>query len=192
MSQASSFADWLAHLKQGDSAAAEACFERYARRLIGLARVRLEGRLRAKVDPEDVLQSVFKSFFTRRADWELGGWDNLWSLLVVLTVRKCNDQVDRLQAGCRDVRREVALQSRGEESLPSWEALARDPSPEEAAMLGETVEHVMRSLSPQEREILTLRLQGNSVAEISVEVGRTERTVYRVLEHVRAILCPPN
>src|SRR4051812_43687956 len=38
---------------------------RFTHQLIGLARQRLYGLLRARVDPEDVVQSVYKSFLLR-------------------------------------------------------------------------------------------------------------------------------
>jgi len=37
-----------------------ALFEQFAQRLIGLARLHLDARLQHKVDPEDVVQSVYK------------------------------------------------------------------------------------------------------------------------------------
>ena len=48
--------------------------------LIGLARSHLGGVIRQKVDPEDVVQSVFRSFFQRNAqgNWNLDDWDSLW------------------------------------------------------------------------------------------------------------------
>src|SRR5690242_9456367 len=56
-----SFADLMARLRAGDDAAAAALFQRFATRLIALARGRLDGLVRRKVDPEDVVQSVFRS-----------------------------------------------------------------------------------------------------------------------------------
>ena len=50
---------------------ARALFERFSRRLIGLARCHLEVRLQHKVDPEDVVQSAYKSFFLRYGDGDL-------------------------------------------------------------------------------------------------------------------------
>src|ERR1700722_4305434 len=61
-----SFGLLMGGLQGGDAEAAGALFHRFAQRLIALARQRLEPRLRSKVDPEDILQSVFKSFFRRR------------------------------------------------------------------------------------------------------------------------------
>jgi len=62
---------------------------------------------------------------------------------------------------------------------------ADDPSPEEAALLSELVEHLLRDLGEREGAILSLALQGHSAAEISEQLARPERTVYRVLERIK-------
>src|SRR5947209_3513948 len=74
------FSQLMAALRRGDGQAARTVFERYARRLIGLAATRLPDNVRSKVDPEDVVQSAFRSFFQRQADgqFELDDWDGLW------------------------------------------------------------------------------------------------------------------
>src|SRR5262245_66557008 len=88
--------------------AARAIFERFTRRLIGLARCHLGDRLRHKVDPEDVVQSAYKSFFLRYGDGPLaaGDLDGLWGLLTIITLRKCADRARYYQAECRDLSRE--------------------------------------------------------------------------------------
>jgi hypothetical protein len=58
-------------IRSGDAGAAAPVFQRFAGRLIAPARSRLGDRLRAKVDPDDVVQSVYKSFFLRHANGEL-------------------------------------------------------------------------------------------------------------------------
>jgi RNA polymerase sigma-70 factor (ECF subfamily) len=174
-----SFADVIGRLRAGDDAAARDLFGRFAGRLIALARSRLDARLRRKVDAEDVVQSVFKSFFRRQADepFDVGGWDSLWSLLTVLTVRKCANQAQRYRRHGRDLGREVPT--------ADFETLSREPTPEEAAVLAETLEQVMRGLTAREREMVALSLQGKSMPEVSAAVGRAERTVRRVLDQVR-------
>jgi hypothetical protein len=44
--------------------------------------------------------------------------------------------------------------------VPTWQAVADDPTPCEAAMLAETVQQMLRSLEGKNREIVTLSLQG--------------------------------
>jgi RNA polymerase sigma-70 factor (ECF subfamily) len=182
-----SFDALMARLRAGDDEAAARVFRRFAGRLIALARGRLGGRVRQKVDPEDVAQSAFRSFFAHQADGQfaLEDWDGLWGLLTLITLRKCHRQCERFTADRRDVRREVAPPSPPAGSGAAWEAIAREPSPSDAAMLTELVEALMRPLEPRERQILELRCQGYPVPEIGAAVGRTERTVHRVLGRVR-------
>jgi RNA polymerase sigma-70 factor (ECF subfamily) len=187
MAEDRSFAELLARLRAGDEGAADRIFRHYAGRLIALARSRLDTVMRRKVDPEDVLQSVFKSFFRRDAGrpFDLESWDGLWGLLARITLRKCGHQVEHFRAACRDVRREAGLEPGPDDSGTAWEALAREPTPPEAAALAEAVEGLMRSLEGRDREIVTLALQGFTAAEISAQLSRPERTVYRVLGRVK-------
>jgi RNA polymerase sigma-70 factor (ECF subfamily) len=179
-----SFAALMGRLRAGDPAAADEVFGAFAARLAGLARRRLGARARRQVDPEDVLQSAFHSFFRRQADGRVQpqSREQLWALLVTLTLRKCGARVDYLQAACRDARREVAA---GGDSAGGYEALAREPTPAEAAALADLVEGLMRDFEGRERRILSLRLQGFTAEEIKAEVGCSERTVYRVLDRAR-------
>jgi RNA polymerase sigma-70 factor (ECF subfamily) len=171
----------------GAGGTAQILFERFTRRLIGLARTHLDGRLRHKVDPEDVVQSAYKSFFLRYGEGALAaeGWDGLWGLLTIITLRKCADRIRYYRAGRRDISREVFLPGSGEAGEPWREAVGREPTPDEAAVLAETVEQVLRELDGDERAILELSLQGYSTQEISEQLGRATRSVRRLRERVR-------
>jgi RNA polymerase sigma-70 factor (ECF subfamily) len=70
--------------------------------------------------------------------------------------------------------------------LSPWLQVAgREPTPDEAVVLAETVEELLAGLSGDERAIVELSLQGYSAQEISQEVGRAERSVRRIREQVR-------
>ncbi len=184
-----SFALLMGRLRSGEDAAAREVFVRFAARLAGLARRHLDARLAVKVDPEDVVQSAYKSFFLRQRGGELdvGNWDGLWGVLTLITLRKCADRAAYYRAGKRDVAREIAGGASGDSS-PSVADLAidREPQPDEAAGLAETVEALFRSIDDSdERAILELSLQGYSTTEISEKLGRAERSVRRLRERVR-------
>src|SRR5690349_7055785 len=100
-----SFDRLLAELRAGDPSAAARVVESYARRLVALARKHLDRRILGKEDPEDVLQSVFKSFFHRvgAGQFRLDSHDDLWALLVSLTLHKCGHRVEYFRAARRDV-----------------------------------------------------------------------------------------
>lgn len=195
MAEDSSFEQLITRLHAGDQDAATQLFRRFAYRLIALARSRLDQLTLQKVDPEDVVQSAWRSFFVREAngEFELSSWDGLWGLLVVITLRKCGHCIERFRAACRDVRRERSSPAPSNDSSTSsaneaavyCEAIAREPTPYEAAALAETMEQMMARLNERDRQMLTLCLQGYSNLEISLQVGRTERTIRRLLKQVR-------
>jgi RNA polymerase sigma-70 factor (ECF subfamily) len=57
------FDEVIEQLRRGEEAGANHVYHRFARRLYGLAQARLNAAVRNKVDPEDVVQSAFRSFF---------------------------------------------------------------------------------------------------------------------------------
>jgi RNA polymerase sigma-70 factor (ECF subfamily) len=181
-----SFVELVARLRRGEDDAATEVFELYATRLIDLARSRLSNGLRPKLDPEDVLQSALKSFFVavRKGRISLADWNGLWTVLVVITLRKCRKQVVHYQRATRDIGREA----HGSEWRQAFEAIAREPSPDEAAQFVETLEEALSGFDDADRQVLLLTLQGDKPAEISNALGITQRRVYRVLERVRARL----
>jgi RNA polymerase sigma-70 factor (ECF subfamily) len=180
-----SFATFLARLQSKDDAAAQQLFARFARQLIALAHRHINAGLRHKVDPEDIVQSAYKSFFFRynAANLDVANWNSLWGLLTLITVRKCAERADYHRAERRDTAREVsqALSDGGK-----WrEPLGREPTPLEAAVLSETVDHLLAGLDEDERPVLELSLQGHTTREISERLGRAERTVRLLREGIR-------
>src|SRR5437763_8538631 len=163
-----------------------ALFEQFSRRLIGLARCRLDPWLKHKVDPEDVAQSAFKSFFLRYRTEQFAaqGSNALWSLLTLITLRKCSDRARYYRAERRDMAQEAGTPITGEPE-PWSDAVSREPTPEHAMVLAETIEQVLRSVSADERLVGELSLQGYSTQEISQQLRRAERSVRRLRERVR-------
>src|SRR5262245_19707494 len=95
MSSPGSVSHWIAALKGGDSAAAQPLWERYYRRLVALARKKLQSARRV-ADEEDVVQNAFHSFFRALAGGrfpQLDDRDSLWRLLVVITANKALRQL---------------------------------------------------------------------------------------------------
>ncbi|HEY7156921.1 MAG TPA: ECF-type sigma factor [Gemmataceae bacterium] len=185
MGQPNSQPDLADLLRRGDSAAGALLLQRYAERLIALARQHLDQRLRGKVDPEDVEQSVLRSFFRHHAEgeWDISDENALWPLLVRITLYKCHRHLEHFLAARRDVRREV------EPAKTEQAAIDPEPTPEEAARFAETAETVMNRLGTEiKRDIFRLSLQGYSVVEISERVRYYERGVERVRAEIRTLL----
>jgi RNA polymerase sigma-70 factor, ECF subfamily len=187
----SRLAKWLC---EGDASAEALIVRRFTVQLVALARRQMAQRIRQKSGPEDVVQSAFLSFFRRlrQGQFQFGSWDGLWSLLVLITVRKCSGRREHFFAARRDVRRETPL-STDFGDRAAIVPLARDPRPEEALALTELVEQLLLHFSGSEQQIVHLRLQGYSIGEICDKLGRADRTVRRVLARVRRkALCLTN
>lgn len=177
----------LERWRGGDQQAATALFERYASRLIALAQRHLNERLGRRLDPEDVIQSVFNSFFVRTRDgaFILDESGELWRLLVTMTINKLDDQIRHHLARKRSVTHENHFSS--EDSLHGLSAgvLSRDPSPEEAAALAEMVQQILTPLDPLARKVVELRLQGYEMQEIAAQTGYCQRTIRRLLNRFK-------
>jgi RNA polymerase sigma-70 factor (ECF subfamily) len=182
-----SFAEIEPKLRAGDPGAATEVFRRFADRLIALARTKLDARIRRKEDPEEVVQSVYGSFFNRYTAGKLDvqSWDSLWSLLTVITVRKCLNRTEYYMARCRSVAGEIDPGSWDRAALGLSEAIDREPTPLEAAVLTETVERMMHGLEERDRTIVELSLGGCSPPSISDRLGVSERKVVRVRGRVK-------
>lgn len=174
---------WLRQLAaEDDSAAQQRLWNRYFARLTALARARLAGAPQRVADEEDVVLSVFKSFFSAAKAGRfpaLHDRTGLWPLLVQITARKAINQVKRQQAKKR---------SGGVEAGENVALLAGDePTPEFAAEVAEQVDRMLRQLDDELQKIATMKLEGFTNAEIAGEFGIVERSVVRKLARIRLI-----
>jgi RNA polymerase sigma-70 factor (ECF subfamily) len=167
--------------------AARQVFERFVGRLMALARSRMHPKLRRKLDPEDIVQSVFKNFYARNVDqpYSLDGWDALWDLLATITVNKCTQQVRHFHSSKRDLALEESTCHSKDDSHLGGEAAADDPSPDQVAAFDDLIVKLLVDLAERDQEIFLLALQGATTPEIANEVKCSERTVTRVLEILR-------
>jgi RNA polymerase sigma factor (sigma-70 family) len=175
-------------VQEKDEAAATELFHRYLERLLAIVRVRLSAKLARRIDPEDVLQSAYRSFFAGATDgrFELNRSGDLWNLLAAITLNKLHRQIEHHRASRRNFVAENGATGRGLFLYPlPAEALAKDPAPEEAISLIEEVQSVMLDLKRDQREILEMRLQGSPISEIAQLKNCSERTVRRVLGKIK-------
>ena len=174
--------------QKGDQQAFEAVFDRYSDRLIRVARSRISERLASRIEAEDVVQSVFRSFFGRVQEnrFTFTEESDLWRLLVAITLNKLRNKVDWHTAAKRDVGMEQRISPT--ESRPSaFDIDGETPSPEAVVMFIDMLEHFMSALRETDRKVLEFRLHGLTQEEIAAEIGCTERTVRRILERIRHV-----
>jgi DNA-directed RNA polymerase specialized sigma24 family protein len=173
-------------LQAGDAAAAQQLWERYFRRLVGLARMKLEKAPRRAADEEDVALSAFDTFCRHAQERrfpDLADRECLWKLLVVITARKAAHQVR--DEGRRRPRGGAALEA-DDEVLDRL--LTREPDPPLAAQVAEQCQRLLGRLGDEELvKAAVARMEGYKVEEIAALLGWTPRTVKRMLQVIRGL-----
>lgn len=150
----------------------------YAPRLARVAARHLDQRLAARLAPEEIVQSAFRTFFRRRGEGaiRIDSSLHLWRLLVRITIMKTRARARQHTAAQRDVAAEVHCDSNW------WKSgIAAEPTEQAAVDLLELMESVLQQLPAWYADALTLRLQGYKVAEVATQTGRSQQSVYRAL-----------
>lgn len=153
--------------------------DRFGPRLILVACRYLNGTASRKVEAEEVVQSALGSFFRHEfaGRFEIGTWDELWALLVVITRRKCRKQ-----------RRYWSAAKRSLQVLGKSDGVSTGVDPFEMAVMRELIDRTLGRFDERSRQIVELSLQGMDTATIASELGRSERTVQRVRNGLKAFL----
>jgi RNA polymerase sigma factor (sigma-70 family) len=181
------FDDLMKQVRAGDVAAETAVFRRYVRRLNAMVTRRFSANLRERADVELVVLSACKSFFLRhrRGELTVDDPDGLWSVLAMITLRKCADRLRYLRAARRDAGRDVDWP---EDDGGSSYLVDREPAPDEAAVFSDTVDTLLNALSADDRAVVEHLLIGYTAEEIADRLDCSERTVRRVRQRARHLL----
>lgn len=185
MSADSGFSDrrLLDRIRAGHDDAATQLYLRYAGRLRALAAQRTAADLKSRVDPEDIVQSVFRTFFRRvaRGEYSVPEGEELWKLFLVIALNKVRATGAFHHAAMRDTR-----QTAGGEAVS--DAVARSDDDEALATLRMTISDMLNDMPESSREVIALRIEGHEVNTIAERTGRAKRSVERVLQEFRNAL----
>jgi RNA polymerase sigma-70 factor (ECF subfamily) len=175
-------ASLLRRYKGGEQDAATRLYVRYAERLRALAAAQASPDLRQRVDPDDIVQSVFRTFFRRAAagQYDVPAGDELWKLFLVIGLNKIRAVAAYHKAAKRDVRQTSAGGNYDKALNATLES-----DGEALATLRMTIDELLAPLGPSHREIIDLRVAGYEVAEIAARTGRAKRSVERILQEFR-------
>jgi DNA-directed RNA polymerase specialized sigma24 family protein len=139
----------------------------------------LETTPRQAADEEDVALSAFKSFCHRAGQGKfprLEDRDDLWKILMTITVRKAQQLV----------RKERRRPAKCELELVKDQIAEREPTPEFAALVNDEFERLLRLLDDEKlRQTAVLKLEGYSNKEIADRLGRSLSYVERKLRLIR-------
>jgi RNA polymerase sigma-70 factor (ECF subfamily) len=175
----------LQRWRAGDEDAARQLFERYVSTLLALARKRISQRLAGRVDAEDIVQSVFRTFFqrAREGQFEIDEPDDLVKLLARITVHKTLRQIAYHKRAKRDAAAETGQSDPEHDHLMT--VLAKGPTPEATITLVDQMDHFFNTLRPEDCLILKMRMEGFSNVEIAKSLDITDRKIRRLMERIR-------
>ncbi len=184
---------WIHELKQGDDDAAQALWDRYFSRLVGLGRRVLRDSNKRTADEEDVAISAFRSIcigVTAGRFPKIKDRDGLWRLMLVITTRKIMRQHRDDGRLRRNVNRNLPALTVNDSSGASADGFdmvqSGEPSPEFAAEFLDICERLYASLDDQQlQDVVALRLEGFTDVEIGRQLNCSRRTVQRKLEIIR-------
>ena len=183
-----SVTQWIAQLRAGDDSAAGKLWERYFRRLAGLARKRLQDVPRLPADGEDVALSAFHSLcagLERGRFPDLADRDSLWRLLVTITARKARQLV---RDECRQKRGGGQVGGEPDEASGLEHFLSREPTPEFAAEVADQCRLLLAKLGDEElRAIALWKMEGATSEQIADRLGKALSTVERRLRLIRTL-----
>ena len=179
--------NWVQHVVNATPGYEKAVFDRYSTQLHRYAQRKLPRYLTRRIDADDVLQSVFRSFFRRNENNEFSFDESLdlWRLLAAITYRKiCNAQAHH-HAERRDIFHDRDLESQTNNSLASQ---AYEPGPEQLFDICDMIDWVISQLPSRYRLVLQMRLEGYKILEIAEATSISERSVKRVLGRAKYLL----
>jgi len=194
MAQFGSVTHWIGALRSGDQEAAQQLWQRYWKRLVGLAAKKLAGSQRQHADEEDIAQIAMKSFFLGAREGcfpQLHDRHDLWALLVRITANKAIDKRIHDRAQKRGGKHVIRSMDRmvdsqwGEQLEP---ILGDEPTPEFATQVTEQYHQLLAALPDATlRQIAVWKMERYTHDEIAEKLGCVRRTVQRRLQLIQQI-----
>ena len=149
---------WIHEAQAGSDSAAGSLWVRYHRKMMELARLRLNGTSRRVADEEDVVVAAFQSFLRRTRGGcypQLRSRGELWKLLATITAHKALNLIRSEKSVKRGGGRRVgeplaeeAAHSIIEATLANLASV--DPSPELLVMMADSFDHLLSDLRDDE------------------------------------------
>jgi RNA polymerase sigma-70 factor (ECF subfamily) len=161
----------------GTESAADELDSRYRQRLCALVEREMNQRFRRREDPEDVVQSVFRTFFRRtaRGEFTIEHPGALWRLLRQIARRKILKHGEYHGAERRHPDKEDRVEVE--------QLAARSTTASEARLLGDVLEAVLAGVQPLESGVFRLQLCGYTIREIvDIVIGTLERPYPEILQ----------
>jgi len=175
----------LDRVHAGSDDAATQLYLKYAERLRAVAQQQTASDLKSRVDPEDIVQSVFRTFFRRaaRGEYTVPEGEELWRLFLVIALNKV-----RATGKYHHAKRRDARQTTTAVEIDDVKPVQNDSDQTALATLRMTIDDLLHNLPPWWREVIEMRVEGHEVSAIAEKTGRAKRSIERALQEFRHAL----
>lgn len=174
--------------KSGDNLAIEKLYEIYSERILRVVRLRMGSELRSKMQSMDLVQDALLCSFRDLGDFTYRNEGDFLRWLSRIAENKIRDNIDKLHAQKRDIKKEVQLndssQSTNGTFVPGIEP-ADTTTPSRIISRKEEqekLEKAMQRLNPEYREVILLaKIEGLSYKQIGEKIGKSPDAVRMLL-----------
>jgi RNA polymerase sigma-70 factor (ECF subfamily) len=181
--------------QEGDETALSQLCNVYGERVRRLIRLRLDQRLRPKLDSVDIVQDALILALGSLQDFTYKDEGDFLRWLSTIAENRLRDILDGFHADKRDVRKEIPFRKEGRSTAGGSIGAAgpvRDTTP--SVILGkkealDRLEKALDGLKPEYKEIIVLKkIEGLSHAEIAKRLGKNAGAVRMLLARAMAAL----
>lgn len=193
--------DLVARLRSGDDEALADLFSQYRDRLRRIIQFRLDHRMAGRISESDVIQETYLSaaqrvdHYREKPDMPFFVW-----LRLLVNQQLADLHRQHLQAGMRDVRKEISIEQPGVSPHTSLamaaQLVGRLTSPSRAYSRLEKIallEHALNEMEPIDREVIALRhfeeLTNIETAEVlGINIQAASKRYVRAIKRMREIV----
>ncbi len=185
----------IALAKDGDESALDQLCRVYSERVRWIVRLRMGGELRSKLESMDLAQDVFISALRDLGNFTYKNEGDFLRWLARIAENRLRDNLDRLHADKRDIRKEVQLKSYEPTTGDSFVAAlgpidTTTPSVimsrrEDLAKLAKAID----ALTSEYKEVIVLtKIEGLSYKEIAERLSKSSNAVRMLVSRAMAAL----
>ncbi|MBN2560077.1 MAG: sigma-70 family RNA polymerase sigma factor [Phycisphaerae bacterium] len=174
--------------RNGDQGAVRRLLVLYHPRLRARLMRQMDATMKAKVEPEDILQQVYLEVFRAIGSFSYQGKDSLLRWMYAILDRKLIDEHRALRAERRDVRREVKVVPASAQQTTYIDLMARvmaaEGTPSQVVRKDEALAVLtacIASLPEHYRDVIKMRfIEGLPVAAVAKELDRSIGSVHMI------------
>ena len=185
----------VALAKDGNDSALNQLCNVYGERVHWIVRLRMGKELRSKLESMDLVQDVLFSALRDLGDFTYKDEGDFLRWLSKIAENRLRDNVDKLHADKRDIRKEVRLDNPGPTTGGRFFAV---PGPIHATTPSvimsrkeelEELAKAMDELKPEYKEVIVLaKIEELSYKEISDKLGKSNEAVRKLVSRAMAVL----